>query len=236
LVCGGSSGVGFGIALALAAEGAKVILAARNADALSAATARINAAHAGSCTHIVCDLSKPDSALPLAQSLLSDPGYVDIVINSAGASNPISVGGAESAWQAAYQLRVVSMRQLVEALLPSMRARRYGRIVNIGGHFEAQTTINTASVMNAARTVYSKSLSHEVGAHGITANSIALGVILSGQTERGPPPVPESAIPLGHYGLPEDVAPLVLLLCSPLGRYITGEVIAVDGGLHRFAF
>lgn len=227
LITGGATGVGFGIAQELVQEGASVILCARRQAVLDEARARL-----GDIRTIALDLSVPGAALQLAQ----EAGDIDILVNSAGASHPIGIGGAEADWAAAYQLRVAGLRQLVEALLPGMRERRYGRIINIGGGFEVQAMINTASVMNAARTVWSKSLSNMVAADGVTVNTIALGFIRSEQMARGPAPVPESAIPAGHYGDPADVGALAALLASPRGRYITGEVIAVDGGFHRFAF
>ena len=101
---------------------------------------------------------------------------------------------------------------------------------------------NARGVMNAARTVYSKSLSHEVARDGVTVNTIGPGVILSEQineifpTQDAREDYCNRHIPVGYFGEPRDLAVLVAFLASPVARYITGEVIAVDGGSHRFAF
>lgn len=224
LVTGGSAGVGLGIAKALAAEGVELVIAGRRADALKQAASEI-----GTASTVAIDLSLPGTASALAEAA----GPVDILVNCAGASAPLGIGGSEEDWQASYQIRGIGRRQLIEACLPHMRAQKFGRILMIGGGFEVQQVINAASVFNAASTVYGKSLSHMVAADGVTVNTIALGFIMSNQ---GPPPVPESAIPVGSYGDPADVGALAAFLCSPLARYVTGELISVDGGFHRFAF
>lgn len=224
LVTGGSGGVGLGIAKALFAEGVELVIAGRRSDALKRAADQL-----GGAQTVSIDLTQPDTALQLADAA----GPVDILVNCAGASAPLGIGGSETDWQASYQLRGIGRRQLIEAFLPHMRASAFGRIFMIGGGFEVQQVVNAASVFNAASVVYGKSLSHMVAPDGITVNTIALGFI---QSEQGPAPVPASSIPVGYYGDPADVGALVAFLASPLARYITGEVIAVDGGFHRFAF
>lgn len=224
LVTGGSAGVGLGVAKALAAEGVELVIAGRRAEALERAASEL-----GGAVTVAIDLAQPGTAVALAEAA----GPVDILVNCAGASAPLGIGGSDEDWQASYQVRGIGRRQLIEACLPHMRAQGFGRIFMIGGGFEVQQVINAASVFNAASTVYGKSLSHMVAADGVTVNTIALGFIVS---EQGPAPVPASAIPVGHYGEPADVGALVTFLASPLARYITGEVIAVDGGFHRFAF
>lgn len=242
LVTGGGTGIGYGIAEILSEEGAKVVLLGRREDVLRDASARLmaNARHAPEI--LVHDLTAPDAGKAIAAEALERFGHVDILVNNAGTSEVLGVGGAEDRWQHAYALRVVGPRQLVEALLPEMRARKFGRVINIGGTFEVQSIINSASVMNAARTVYSKSLSHEVAKDGITVNTIGPGVILSEQIDKIFPTREEREaycaknIPVGYFGEPRDLAALVAFLASPIARYITGELIAVDGGSHRFAF
>lgn len=242
LVTGGGTGIGFGIAEILAEEGASVVLLARREDVLKEAAARIAAKAKHAPEIMVHDLTAPDAGKAIAAEAIERFGHVDILVNNAGTSEVLGVGGAEDRWQHAYALRVVAPRQLAEALLPEMRARKFGRIINIGGTFEVQSIINSASVMNAARTVYSKSLSHEVAKDGITVNTVGPGVILSEQIDKIFPTREaredycNRTIPVGYFGEPRDLAALVAFLASPIARYITGEVIAVDGGSHRFAF
>jgi len=242
LVTGGGTGIGFGIAEILAQEGARVVLLARREDVLKEAAARIapNVPHAPEI--MVHDLTAPDAGKKIAAEAIERFGHVDILVNNAGTSEVLGIGGAEDRWQHAYALRVIAPRQLAEGLLPEMRARKFGRIINIGGTFEVQSIINSASVMNAARTVYSKSLSHEVAKDGITVNTVGPGVILSEQIDKIFPSKEAREdycnrnIPVGYFGEPRDLAALVAFLASPVARYITGELIAVDGGSHRFAF
>jgi len=243
LVTGGGTGIGFGIAEILAEEGARVILLGRREQVLVDAADRIASAGAKHRPEIIVhDLTAPNAGKEIAAKALDLVGPVDIIVNNAGTSEVLGVGGAEDRWQHAYALRVVAPRHLAEALLPEMRARKFGRIINIGGTFEVQSIINSASVMNAARTVYSKSLSHEVARDGVTVNTVGPGVILSEQIDKIFPTKEAREdycnrnIPVGYFGEPRDLAALVAFLASPIARYITGEVIAVDGGSHRFAF
>ena len=242
LVTGGGTGIGFGIAEILAEEGAKVILLGRRQSVLEEAAARIAPAARHAPEILVHDLTADNAGKAIAAEALERFGHIDIVVNNAGTSEVLGVGGGEDRWQHAYALRVVGPRQLAEALLPEMRARKFGRIINIGGTFEVQSIINSASVMNAARTVYSKSLSHEVAKDGITVNTVGPGVILSEQIDKIFPTKEAREdycnrnIPVGYFGEPRDLAALVAFLASPIARYITGELISVDGGSHRFAF
>lgn len=242
LITGGGTGIGFGIAEVLAEEGARVMLLGRREHVLRDAAERISAKAKHSPEILTYDLTEPDAGKAIAAQALASLGHVDILINNAGTSEVLGVGGAEERWQHAYALRVIAPRQLAEALLPEMRERKFGRIINIGGTFEVQSIINSASVMNAARTVYSKSLSHEVARDGITVNTVGPGVILSEQIDKIFPTKEAREdycnrnIPVGYFGNPRDLAVLVAFLASPIARYITGEVISVDGGSHRFAF
>ena len=242
LVTGGGTGIGFGIAEILAEEGAQVILLGRRENVLREASDKISPNAKYRPEIIVHDLTAPEAGRRIADEALQRFGHVDIIVNNAGTSEVLGIGGGEDRWQHAYALRVIAPRQLAEALIPEMRARKYGRIINIGGTFEVQSIINSASVMNAARTVYSKSLSHEVAKDGITVNTVGPGVILSEQIDKIFPSKEAREdycyrnIPVGYFGEPRDLAALVAFLASPIARYITGELIAVDGGSHRFAF
>lgn len=242
LVTGGGTGIGFGIAEALVQEGVRVVILGRRENVLREAAARLAEFSEFEPEIMVHDLTAPNAGKEIAAEALDRFGHVDIVVNNAGTSEVLGVGGAEDRWQHAYALRVIAPRQLAEALLPEMRARKFGRIINIGGTFEVQSIINSASVMNAARTVYSKSLSHEVARDGITVNTVGPGVIISEQidkifpTQEAREDYCNRNIPMGYFGEPRDLAAMVAFLASPVARYITGELIAVDGGSHRFAF
>jgi 3-oxoacyl-[acyl-carrier protein] reductase len=242
IVTGAGTGIGLGIAQVLAEEGAKVVLVGRRGEVLDRAAEAITALGHEAPLVIPLDLAAAGAGAELARRAIAATGRVDILVNNAGVSQPMSVGAPDSDWNAAYALRFTEVRHLIEVLLPSMKERKFGRIINIGGSWEVQEVINSASVMNAARAMYCKSLSREVGRYGITVNTIGPGVIASEQLDRRFPIAAEreafvrNNIPVGYIGEPRDLAVLVALLASPLGRYISGEVIAVDGGLHRFGF
>jgi 3-oxoacyl-[acyl-carrier protein] reductase len=146
----------------------------------------------------------------------------------------------DSEWEEMMMLNFTRVRQLTHALLPTMIANRWGRIVNITGKVEPSGIV-TASPAKAAVTIWSKALSQEVGPYGITVNCIPPGRIMSEQIRRKYSEefrAKQSAaeIPIGRYGEPEELAALAVFLASPLASYITGAVMPVDGGLRRYAF
>lgn len=242
LITGAGTGIGLGIATVLAEEGVRVVLVGRREQTLHTAMASLRGADEGLHRYISQDLSLQDAGSKTAEAAVCLMGSIDILVNNAGISGPLSIGAPEEKWNEAYALRVCAPRQMAEYLIDGMKARGFGRIVNIGGSTEANDIVNSASVMNAARTMYFKSLSREVGSYGITANTISPGLIESEQISRKYP-TPEvrseysrTHIPVGHFGEPRDLAVLVALLVSPVGRYITGQLISVDGGRDRYAF
>lgn len=242
IVTGAGTGIGFAISQVLAEEGARVILVGRRKNVLTAAANQLPHTEETKPIVLPYDLTDHEAGIHVATKAMELAGQVDILVNNAGVSEPLGIGADESRWQHAYALRVVATRHLAETLIPSMRDRKFGRIINIGGSFEVQPVVNSASVMNAARTVYHKSLSHMVAADGITVNTVGPGILDSEQIQKIFPSQAErdakikESIPAGYFGDPRDLAVFVALLASPLARYITGELISIDGGMHRFAF
>jgi 3-oxoacyl-[acyl-carrier protein] reductase len=240
LVTGASIGIGRGIALALGAEGVRLALVARRAHLLEAVAAEIAEKGGAQPLLLIEDLLAPGAPDRIAKAALAGLGSVDILINNAGGSRPFKRDAGEEQWEEAITLNFTRQRQLTHRLLEPMMARRWGRIVNITGKSEPEG-INGAFCAKAALHSWAKGLSREVGKHGITVNCIPPGRIMSEQIARNYPPEyrqwqADNEIPVGRYGEPADVAPLVCLLASPLGGYITGAVIPVDGGLRRYQF
>jgi 3-oxoacyl-[acyl-carrier protein] reductase len=240
LVTGASMGIGRGIALALAAEGARLAVVARRKTLLDELAGDIAAAHRPPPALIVQDVMAADAAARIRDTAIAALGTVEILVNCAGGSRPLPIDASEERWEEAMTLNFTRLRQLTQALLPGMIERRWGRIINITGKSEPDR-INAAFAAKAAVHSWAKGLSREIGRHGITVNSIAPGRIISEQILRNYPEEERrrfsaEEIPVGEYGQPADLACLAVFLASPLARYITGTVIPVDGGLRRYQF
>jgi len=241
LVTGASIGIGNAIARGLAAEGVRVCIAARRSNLLEALAREIAERGDPPPQMIAMDLMQEGAAERLAEKATKALGGVDILINSAGGSNPaIAIDAAETLWEEAMRLNFVRLRQLTHALLPGMIERNFGRVVNISGKSEP-TGLIAVNPAKAAIHAWAKGLSREVGRHGITVNSIAPGRIMSEQIRRKYSAefrAKQSAeeIPMGRYGEPEELAAVAVFLASPVAGYVTGTVIPVDGGLRKYAF
>jgi 3-oxoacyl-[acyl-carrier protein] reductase len=168
-------------------------------------------------------------------------GGLDVLVNNAGSSRPVKWNASEEQWLEGMTLNFELVRRLTNQFVPTMRAQNWGRIINITGANEPPG-VNIASVAKAALHNWAKGLSRELAPDGITINCLPPGRINSEQILGRLHPTAENRkafidanIPIGFFGEPEDMGYLVAFLASPLARYITGEVIHVDGGMHRFA-
>ena len=241
LVTGASVGIGNAIARALAAEGVRVAIAARRADKLQELAQTIVAAGGAAPLVLESDLYAADAAASLARRAVEGLGSVDILINNAGGSRSFKdLHVSEAQWEEAMTLNFHRPRQLADALIDQMSARKWGRIINITGKSEPEH-VNGAFCAKAGIHSWAKGLSRMVGQHGITVNCIPPGRIHSEQIFRNYTPEyrqwqSENEIPVGRYGEPEELAALVSFLASPMAAYITGTVIPVDGGLRRYQF
>jgi 3-oxoacyl-[acyl-carrier protein] reductase len=240
LVTGASIGIGRGIALALAREGARVAVVARRGELLESLADEVVAAGGTRPVIIVANMLDEGAAERIAAAALAGLGAVDILVNNAGGSRPFKVDASEEQWHEAITLNFTRQRQLTHRLLPQMMDRKWGRIVNVTGKSEPDG-INGAFCAKAGIHAWAKGLSREVGKYGITVNSLAPGRIMSEQIRRNYTPEyrqwqADHEIPVGRYGEPEDMANLVCFLASPLAGYITGTVIPVDGGLRRYQY
>lgn len=241
LVTGASAGLGRGIARALAEEGCRLAIVARRAGGLHELADEMVELGRERPIVIAQDITTDDAADAIKAAVTSAFGRLDILINNAGASKPLQGLGTPAEWEEGMRLNFTAGRNLAHAFVDSMRSNGFGRIINITGADEP-VGINPAMPPNGAVHIWAKALSRVVGPDGVTVNCIPPGRLHSDQIDNRLLPTREAQerwvrenCPAGYIGEPEDLAVLVVFLCSPRARYITGQVIHVDGGARRFS-
>jgi len=239
LVTGASAGLGRAIAKALAAEGCRMAILARRRHLLEALAAELPA----SATPLILveDFLLSGAAERTRDAVLGRFGQCDILVNNAGGSRPQTDLGADEVWMESMEINFHAGRRMAHAFIPAMQAGRFGRIVNITGSDEPHI-INAANAPNGAVHIWAKALSRTLGRDGITVNCVPPGRLRSEQIDARSLPNEEARrawaekeVPVDYIGEAEDLAVLVAFLCSPRARYITGQVIHVDGGTKRFS-
>lgn len=248
LVTAASKGLGRACALALAQEGAKIVIASRNQETLARTAQEIRQISGRPVLALPTDLSQPEAITSLVTNTLNEFGGIDILINNAGGP---PAGTFETLpdeqWQTAFTLTLLSAVRLIRAVLPSMRQRHGGRIIQIVSTSVKQP-IEGLLLSNAIRpgvVGLAKTLSLELAPYGITVNNVCPGRILTdrlrqgssiqakiaqGQTEEEALKDLAKDIPLGRIGQPHELGALVAFLASQQAAYITGTTIQVDGG------
>jgi len=241
LVTGASAGLGRAIAKMLATEGCRLIIVARRQERLSELAREIVADGGAEPLTIVQDIMKDGAVEKIRLAVENRHDRLDILVNNAGGSRPLTGLGTPEEWDEGMRLNFTFGRDLTHAFLPLMQKSRFGRVINITGGDEP-VAINAAVPPNGAVHIWAKALSRVVGRDGITVNCIPPGRIHSEQIDQRLLPTPEAQAkwveencPVGYIGEPEDLAVLVAFLSSPKARYITGQVIYVDGGARRFS-
>jgi 3-oxoacyl-[acyl-carrier protein] reductase len=234
IVCGASEGIGLGIAEALAGEGANLVMFARRPEPLEREAGRLGA------LAVPGDVTSVEDVERLVAAAVDRYGGVDILVNnSGGPPRTPAVGLTAEQVETAAQLLLVSVVRLTGLCLPYLERSSAGRVVNITSSTVKEPSDNLA-LSNAVRpgvVGWAKTLSREVGPKGITINSIAPGRIDTARIREVYPDGPTEAdlqtIPLRRLGTTREIGDVVAFLCSPRASYVTGTVIAVDGGLVR---
>ncbi|MBF6570110.1 MAG: SDR family oxidoreductase [Candidatus Binataceae bacterium] len=239
VVTGASAGIGFGTARVLAQEGAQTVLVARRKERLEKLAREISQSGGATPLVVSADLRDREAPRQVATEVLGKLGHADILVNNAGGSRPLAIDADDHLWDEALSVNFTAVRKMAQAFLPAMRERRWGRIINITGSLEPRG-VNGANVAKAGVHVWAKGLSCDIAKDGITVNCIGPGRIHSEQIDERLHPTPESQaayaaanIPMGYFGDVEDIAYLIAFLSSEKARYITGQRLYVDGGMHR---
>lgn len=249
LVGASSKGLGRAIAEELAAEGCSVVLCARSEEPLAEAHAAI-AASGGSVASVIADLSTPEGCDRVVDTALDAFGPVDILVTNAGGppAGPFEAHAPE-AWKAAVELTLDSVLHLTRRVLPSMKERQWGRILNVTSIAVKQPVdgLIISNTLRAAVTGFARTLANEVAPFGITINNLLPGYtrtdrlteLAHGIAQREGIRPDEafarwsSQVPMGRVGEPREFAALAAFLASDRASYITAQSIAVDGGWIR---
>lgn len=241
IVTGGSRGLGLQITEALAMAGAKVVISARKQHELDEAKQHLSQQGAD-ITTIAADLSEPEQATALAEQAVDAVGEIDILVNNAGA---VWVAKAEehplAAWQKLVDLNLTGVFVLTQRVGQlSMIPRRYGRVLNIasiagirGNQLGTPETI-AYNTTKGGLVNFTRTLAGEWGRYGITVNALAPGFFPTRMTNQALETQDEllrSAAPLNRLGDSEDLKGASLLFCSEAGKHISGQILAVDGGV-----
>jgi len=236
LVTGASRGIGAAIAGELAGCGAAVIAAARGENAAGTAAAITTAG--GRAEAVSLDVTQPDNVDAVVAAALAKHGRIDILVNNAGiARDQLMLRMKRQDWDAVLEANLTAAYNCSQAVLRSMIKQRGGRIINISsvvGQMGNAGQVNYAA-SKAGLIGMAKALAREVASRGITVNVIAPGLIETDMTKaisEGSSEKWAAQIPLGRLGTPQDVAWAVCFLASDEAAYITGQVVAVNGGMY----
>lgn len=249
LVLGSSRGLGLAIARSLAAEGAAVTLCGRRREVLAEVVAEL-VAQGAQADYLVLDLADATQRRAALEGLLAEGRGYDILINNGGGPAPGAVSAVKTAqWQGAFDSMVSPLFEITAALLPGMRERGWGRVINVvsSGVVQPIANLGISNTLRASIIGWAKTLAGEVAAEGVTVNSVIPGRIATarvgeldeaaakrtGSTAEAVAEASRNTIPVRRYGDPAEFADAVAFLASARAGYITGTSLRVDGGLIR---
>jgi 3-oxoacyl-[acyl-carrier protein] reductase len=246
LVTAASKGMGKASAMGLAAEGARVVMCARTESDLKTAAEEIRARTKAEVLAVPADVTKKDDVTALVDRAVKTFGHVDILVaNAGGPPRGYFEDMTDEQWQGAFDVSLLSVVRLVRGVLPSMKARRWGRILTIQS-VSVKQPIPELLLSNAVRPGVAgmmKTLAGQLGKDGITVNTVCPGKImtdrfLGGQKISGLSREEYLAravedVPVRRVGTPEEFANVIVFLASERASYVTGVAVQVDGGLVR---
>lgn len=253
LVAAASRGLGLAIATELGREGASLVICSRNAASLDRAVQQIAEQTGALAIAITADVSRPADVARLVDGAMARFGRIDVLVTNAGGPPPGPFEGHDAAaWESAFRLTLASVVELTRRVLPDMKRRRWGRIINVTSIAVKQPVDNLvlSNSLRAAVTGLARTLATEVAAFGITVNNVLPGYtrterveeLTAARSAREGISVDavraelERQIPAARLGEPDELAALTAFLASERAAYITGQSIAVDGGWIRSLF
>lgn len=250
LVLSSSRGIGFGIAAALAAEGASVVLVGRHRERLAAAADKINARRQGKASAIVADLARPETIDALTTEIERSLGGIDILVNNSGgppAKPAVAIKRDELSAQ--FEIMVASLIGVTNHFLPGMRQRRWGRILTVvsSGVLQPIPNLALSNTLRLSLVGWSKTLAAEVAGDGVTVNLLMPGRIqtervveidqaaakVAGKSLDAIVAESKASIPAGRYGTIEEFGAVAAFLASVPAAYVTGTIMRIDGGYVR---
>ena len=233
LVTGASKGLGLGVASVLAAEGAKVAISSRSEDRVQVAAAAIGA------RGFVHDAAEAEAAAALARSVEDALGPIDILVANSGGPPPNADALAFTLeqWRAAYEMLLLGQIALLEAVLPGMRERGWGRVLSLSSSVvrEPAPVLVLSTAHRSGLLAALKTIARQVAGDGVTVNSLLPGLIATDRARSLGADTPERLreLPTGRLGTVEEFAAAAAFLCSAPASYITGTAMLVDGGATR---
>ncbi|MDT8339960.1 MAG: 3-oxoacyl-[acyl-carrier-protein] reductase [Longimicrobiales bacterium] len=234
IVTGGSRGIGLAVARELAEAGARVALLARDGERAALAAAGLpGEGHAG----IACDVSDPEAARAALARVEEALGPVGILVNNAGVTRDnLLMRISEEDWDTVLDTNLKGAFNCIRAVSRGMMKRRRGVVVNVSSVVGLMGNAGQANYAASKAGLHglTRSVARELASRGIRCNAVAPGYVRTDMTAEltgEQTDALQERIPLGRLGDPEDIAPLVRFLAGPGGRYITGQIIAVDGGM-----
>ncbi|WP_322990482.1 SDR family oxidoreductase [Hoeflea sp.] len=247
LVLASSRGLGLGVAEALAAEGANVLITGRDGERLQAACEAINGRGAGQATFVVSDLSDKNTPALLEETVGKEFGGLDVLVNNTGGPPPGLMSEADLAVvHRQFEIMVLSVMDVTARFLPGMRAQGWGRVLTLAssGVIQPIPNLGLSNTLRAALVGWSKSMANEVASDGVTFNMLLPGRIetarlkqldtanaeRSGKSLEAIAAAAQAQIPVGRYGAVEEFAATAAFLVSARASYVNGSMIRCDGG------
>ncbi len=237
IVTGAGRGIGHAIALRLAREGARVASVSRSEETSKRTADEINVGRADAAKPYAVDIADPAAVQRTGAKILEDFGRVDILVNNAGVTRDgLSMRMSIEDWDTVMDTNLKGAFIFTQAVMRSMIKQRSGRIINIssiagltGNAGQANYSASKAGLIGLTKT-----LARELASRGITVNAVAPGFIVTDMTDVLNDQIKEAIlgkIPLGKFGEGDDIAAAVAFLAAPEAKYITGQVLTVDGGM-----